>query len=433
MEKLLFVNLSTGELKEETPDMSLYQDYIGGYGLGARILYDRQKGGMDALGPDNILGLVTGPLTGTPAVTGCRFTAVGKSPLTGSWGEANCGGDFGPNLKFAGYDGVFFTGISETPVYLVIDNGKPEIKDAAELWGKTTFETDDILHAEHGKKGKVLSIGEAGEKQSLIACIMTCGGDTAGRSGLGALMGSKKLKAVVVNGGIKVPIADIYKVNEIRKKHWAEIKASGVEGLHTYGTCVHTDSSIHSGDTPIKNWGGIGIIEMPDVSGLDKDILNANVIRRTGCWRCPVACKGRLKEGPGEYKYPEGSHRPEYETAAAFGGMCLNSNAESLAMATYICNNYGVDTISTGTTIAFAMECYENGLITKADTDGIELVWGDHRALIAMTEKLARREGFGAILADGVQVAAERIGKGAERFAVHIGGIDGEPGRAGPL
>jgi aldehyde:ferredoxin oxidoreductase len=416
MGKLLFVDLSTGDITEETPDERLYREFVGGYGIGARVLYSRQKGGVDPLGPENTLGLLTGPLTA------CRFTAVGKSPLTGGWGDANAGGFFGPNLKFAGYDGVFVTGISARPVYLFIENGGAELKDATHLWGKSTFATDDLLQAEHGKNARAVSIGPAGEQRSLVACMMNSGGDAAGRSGLGAVMGAKMLKAVVVRGDMKVPVADAGAVERIRREHMAEIKGPGLAGFHRYGTNQHTDESAHSGDTPVKNWGGVGVIDLPDVSSLNKDVIDAGVASRLGCWRCPIACKGKLREGAGDYHYPAGTHRPEYETAAAFGAMCLNNNPEAIAMANHICNSYGLDTISTGTIIAFAMECYENGVISKADTDGIELTWGNHRAMIAMTEKLARREGFGAVLADGVRVAAARIGHGAEEFAVHIGG-----------
>ena len=421
--KLLFVNLTTGTIKEETPEETLYRDFIGGYGIGARVLYSRQKGGVDALGPDNILGIITGPLTGTPTPFGCRFAVVGKSPLTGGWGDANCGADFGPYLKFAGYDGVFFSGIAPKPVYLFIDNGKVELKDASHLWGKPTYETEDILQSVHDRTAKVMSIGPAGEKLSLVSCIITHKGSAAGRSGLGAVMGSKKLKAVVVKGEGKVPIADPEAIEKLRKEYLPLIsQAPARNGLHNFGTCSHTDGSAHSGDTPVKNWGGVGVVEIPEVSGLSKEIFNANVVNRNGCWRCPVACRGNLKEGFGEYKYPAGIKRPEYETAAAFGAMCLNTNAEAIVMANHICNYYGTDTISTGTIIAFAMECYANGIITKKDTDGIDLKWGNHQAMIAMTEKLAKREGFGDVLADGVKKAAERIGKGAEEFAVHIGG-----------
>ena len=430
MGKLLFVNLSTGEIKEETPDESLYRDFIGGYGVGARILYSHQKGGVDSLGPENTLGLVTGPLTGTPAPLGCRYAVVAKSPLTGGWGDSNCGGHFGPSLKFAGYDGVFFTGIAEKPVYLFINNGQAELRKATHLWGKDNHETDDMLQAEHGKTARVVSIGPAGEKLCLVSCLITNRGSAAGRSGLGAVMGSKKLKAVVVTGDMKVPIADIGTANRLRKEHVAGLRKPVVEGLHKYGTAGHADVSVHSGDTPIKNWGGIGVNELPDVSGLHKDVVSANVESRTGCWRCPVACRGQLKPGIGDYKYPAGTFRPEYETLAAFGGMCLNTNAEVVAAANHICDIYGLDTISTGTVISFAMECYEHGLITKADTDGIELTWGNQQAIIAMVEKMGRREGFGDVLADGVKVAAERIGKKAVKYAVHIGGQ--EPGMHDP-
>jgi aldehyde:ferredoxin oxidoreductase len=421
--KLLFVNLTTGQIKEETPNEDLYRDFIGGYGVGARILYSRQKGGVDTLGPENTLGFMTGPLTGTRTPLGCRYVVVGKSPLTGGWGDANCGGDFGPNLKFAGYDGVFFSGISPEPVYLFIDNGRAELRDATYLWGKSTFETDDMLKERLSKDVRVVSIGPAGEKQALIACLMNHGGDAAGRSGIGAMAGSKKLKAVAVRGEGKVPIADAAAMEKLREEYLAIItKSPARNGLHNFGTCSHTDSSAHSGDTPVKNWGGVGVIDLPDVSGLSKEKFNDGVISRSGCWRCPVACHGRLKEGAGEYKYPTGTKRPEYETAAAFGAMCLNTDAEAIAMANHICNSYGLDTISTGTIIAFAMECYEHGIINKKDTDGIDLSWGNHRAMVAMTEKLARREGFGDVLADGVKKAAARIGRGAEEYAVHIGG-----------
>ena len=250
--KLLFVNLTTGKIKEETPEENLYRDFIGGYGVGARLLYSRQKGGADPLGPENTLGIMTGPLTGTPTPLGCRYTVGGKSPLTGGWGDANCGADFGPHLKFAGYDGVFFTGIAPKPVYLFIDNGKAELKEASHLWGKSTHETEDILLAEHDRTAKVMSIGPAGEKLALISCIITQKGSAAGRSGLGAVMGSKKLKAVVVRGDGKVPVADTEAVDKLRKEYLAIInKSPARNGLHNFGTCSHADGSAHSGDTTV--------------------------------------------------------------------------------------------------------------------------------------------------------------------------------------
>ena len=420
MGKILWVNLSSGEINEETPDEQLYKDYIGGYGIGARLIYSRQKAGIDPLGPENTLGLITGPLTGTPATFGCRYFAVAKSPLTGGWGDANSGGHFGPHLKFAGYDAVFFTGISEKPVYLLVDNGKAELKDAGQLWGKDTYYTEDTLEAEYGPNAKVSSIGPAGEKMALTACIMTNKGDAAARSGLGAVMGSKKMKAVVARGEMKVPVFDIEAANALRKQHMDGAKAF-FEGFGKYGTGGHADTSALSGDTPVRNWGGIGVFDTPDTSGLIGDKIIENLDKRKGCWHCPAACKASLKKGI-EYPYPAGNHRLEYETIGAFGVNCGNTNAESIAMASHLCNAYGMDTISGGGIISFAIECYENGIIDKNDTDGIELTWGNHQALVAMTEKMVKREGLGDILADGVKIAAEKIGKGAEKFAVHIGG-----------
>jgi aldehyde:ferredoxin oxidoreductase len=429
MGKILSVDLSSGGTRTETPDLDLYRDFIGGYGVGARLLYSRQKPGADPLGPDNILGVMTGPLTGTPAVFGCRFAVFGKSPLTGGWGDANCGGFFGPFLKFSGYDGVLFHGVADSPVYLLIDGGRAGLKDAAFLWGKGTYETEDALEAAY-PGARVACIGPAGEKLALISCIITDKGSAAGRSGLGAVMGSKKLKAIVVRGNQKVTLADPEAANDLRKSHINEIRPHIKEELHVFGTMNHSAQSAHSGDSPVKNWGGVGVELMPDVSGLAKEPLRDKVKGRTGCWRCPIACRGKLGDGPRIYPYPAGTRRPEYETTAAFGAMCLNTEMDAIIMANHICNSYGLDTISTGTVIAFAMECYEHGLITRRDTDGLELKWGNPAALVAMTEKMARREGFGDILADGVRVAVARIGKGADKFAVHCGGQ--EPGLHDP-
>jgi aldehyde:ferredoxin oxidoreductase len=218
MGKMLDVNLSRNELKDEVLDEKLARDFIGGYGISARTIFSRQKAGVDPLGPDNIFGFATGPLTGTPAISGTRFTVVGESPLTGCWGDANSGGYFGAYLNFSGYDAVFFTGTSEKPVYLYIDNGKAELRDATYLWGKDTYETEDILKYELGKDIAVACIGQSGEKLSRIAAIVHNKGSVAARSGLGAVMGSKRLKAVVAKGKMKVPVANEQRTKDIRKK-----------------------------------------------------------------------------------------------------------------------------------------------------------------------------------------------------------------------
>ena len=427
--KILFVDLSIGTIKEEVLEEKMCRNFIGGYGIGSRILYSRQKAGVNPLGPENILGFITGPLTGTQVPTAARFTVVAKSPLTGGWGDANCGGQFGPYLKFAGYDAVFFTGISPKPVYLLVDNGKALLKDADYLWGKDTCETEDTLAAEFGKQSRAACIGPSGEKLSLISCIMTDHGSTAGRSGLGAVMGSKKLKAVVARGINEVTVADKTALEQARKEinnfYKTLFVSDGLsvnERLHKWGTVAGTYASAHSGDSPVKNWGGIGVIDLPDRAGLHSDVFEARVERLSGCWHCPIACKAYLKAGEGEYKYAAGSRRPEYETAAAFGALCVNSHTESIMMVNDICNRAGIDTISAGTVVAFATELYENGILSKIDVGDIDLKCGNYQAIVKMIEKLVNREELGDILADGVKIAAEKIGKGADKFAVHIGG-----------
>ena len=421
MGKILWVDLSKKELKEEALDEKLGRDFLGGYGLGARILFSRQKAGVDPLGPGAILGIVTGVLTGTDALGGSRYIMVGKSPLTGGWGDANSGGSVGPFLKFAGYDAVFFTGISDKPVYLHINNGKAELKDAAKIWGRDSFETQDILREEHGKDLEMACIGQAGEKVALIASVMNNKGRAAGRSGLGAVMGSKKLKAIAVQGSMKVPVADAYGLKEMRKKHTAEL-GGHVVGLRDNGTPTIFNMCCEMDDAPTKNWAGVAGIDIPTYTNLGAVSVVARQEKRYACYRCPIGCGGIMKAGEGEYQYAAGSHKPEYETLAVFGPNCANDNLESVIVANDICNRYGLDTISAGSCIAFTIECYENNIITINDTDGLEMNWGNHKAIVAMTEKLAKREGFGDIIADGVKKAAEKIGKGSEKFAMHAGG-----------
>jgi aldehyde:ferredoxin oxidoreductase len=424
MGKLLFANLSTGEIKEEMPDEKFYRDFIGGYGIGARIIYSRQRAGVDPLGPENTLGFLTGPLTGTDYPFGGRYTVVvGKSPLTEGWGDANSGGDFGPYLKFSGYDGVFFTGASEKPVYLFIKDGKAELRDAGHLWGKDTYETEDIIKGELGKEVRVACIGPGGETISLISCVINNKGRAAARSGVGAVMGSKKLKAVAVTGTAEVPVADKDKLREFRKEVVSQIKTKDVGVMfRDFGSSGITVQFAESGECPVTNWGGVGIRDFPNATLISGESIKARQEKKYGCYRCPISCGGHMKEGTGEYKYEAGAHKPEYETVGVFGVSCLNDNLESIIKLNDICNRYGLDTISVGGTIAFAIECYENGIITKKDTDGVELTWGNHKAIVAMVEKMAKREGFGAVLTDGSKAAAEKIGKGSEKYAIHVHG-----------
>jgi aldehyde:ferredoxin oxidoreductase len=428
MGSILNVDLGESKIETEKLDDDLCRDFIGGYGIGAKLLYDRIPAGADPLGPDNILGILTGPLTGTPALIGSRFAAVAKSPKTsGGWGDANCGGFFGPHLKFAGFDGVLLSGISSQPVYLFIDEGKAQLLDAGDLWGMGVTPLEDLLMERHGKDVQVCSIGPAGEKLALTACIMNDKERAAGRSGLGAVMGSKKLKAIVVKGKMAVPVADADKLKELRKSYLKQ--ATGAYPVFSkYGTAGLTLDCVLSGDAPVKNWGGAGTTDFPSaraekISG--DAVIGVEGYKKYGCWRCPIACGGRMVQKSGKFslEFNDGvGHKPEYETLAMFGSNLLNDDLASIIKVNEICNNLGLDTISVGSVIGFAIECYENGLINKDQTDGLQLTWGNAEAIVALTEKIGEREGFGDILADGIAVAARKLGDIGAEYQVHVDG-----------
>jgi len=425
MGKLLFVDLTSGLIREYCPEEQIYRHFIGGLGLGVRILYEHMKVNADPLGPDNWLGFVTGPLTGTATPGAGRFMVVTKSPLTETWCDSNAGGRFGPKLKASGYDGIFVTGCAPEAVYLWIDNGKLEIRDAKHIWGKDTVETEEILHQElNAPRAEIACIGPAGELLSLVAAVIHDGGRAAARGGVGAVMGSKRLKAIVVSGEAKVPV--------VNKKHLAVlrrdvIRASAGSGVHklfgTEGTCAQTSPAVKQGWPGIKNWNLVGEEGMPNHASIGGPEINKYKIKGYACYGCPIGCGGKVEIKSGPYAVGE-AHRPEYESIAALGTMCLNENPESIIKSNDMCNRYGLDTISTGSVIAFAMECYEYGIIGKTETGGVELTWGDSSAIVEILERLARREGFGMVLADGVKKAAERIGKGTQEYAMHVHGAE---------
>lgn len=423
MHRLAFVDLSAGTAQvEEIPD-GLYLDYLGGYGLGAYVLFTRQKANVDPWGPDNMLGFVAGPLTGTDAITGNRFAVVGKSPKTMTWGDANCGGDFGPALKRAGLDGIFFEGIAQKPMYVEIAGGKVVLHDAGNLWGLDSNETEDALQEHYGTEAKVACLGPAGERASLLACIMNAKGRAAGRSGLGALMGSKRVKALVAVPTMAIEVADAVRMKDIRHRVIAEHFNEDNEPyvlFSTYGTPGFMAPSVATGDAGIKNWAGTQG-DFPNAAQISDESVIAYQAKKYGCWNCPIRCGGHMKIESGPYACEH--HKPEYETLASFGSMCLNDNVESIIRINEICNRAGLDTISTGCTIAYAMECYERGLITTADTGGLDLTWGNTDAIVKLTEQIAGGEGFGGdVLGMGVKAAAEKIGKGTEELAIHVQG-----------
>jgi aldehyde:ferredoxin oxidoreductase len=423
--KMLFVDLSTGSFSEETLAAEMAGTFIGGYGLGAKVLYDHMPAHTDPLGPDSMMGFVTGPLTGSKALFGGRYMIVHKSPVTGGWNDANSGGFWGPELKKAGYDAVFVKGVSEKPVYLYINDGKVEIRDAQNLWGLDAKETWEALKKETGQdKVRVVCIGPAGEKLSLISCPINDGHRAPGRGGGGAVMGSKKLKAIAVHGTGTFPIADPDRVLEINRKLAEGMKDNpAAMGFGTYGTGVGTGASALSGDSPVKNWGGVGItdygVESADkvaATTFDADYKTA----KYACAFCPLGCGAEYEVNDG--RWPVGpTERPEYETAAAFGSTLLCDEMDAIMKCNEICNRYGIDTISAGMTIAWAMECYNEGVLSKEELDGIDLQWGDGAAIVAIMQKMADGDGIGAVLAKGSRGAADHLGKGHEYLQVTSG------------
>jgi len=453
MGKILWVDLGTGHLREEEIEEGIYRKYLSGTGMAARILYDRIPANTDPLGPDNIICFVSGLLTGTGSLFTGRWMVAGKSPLTGTWGDANCGGNFSPAIKRCGYDGIFFFGISSHPVYLCINGGTAELRDAGGIWGRDTKETESILKQVSGcRNPRIACIGPAGENLSLISGIANDGGRMAARSGLGAVMGSKKLKAVVLEGAQRIGANNPAEVKRLSKKcndniqfmppfppafvlaHMGSILRAlpaqpSTEALffntvykrmlQKWGTASLNQILIEIGDSPIKNWKGSNEDFGRDNSDkLNPDVFSDCVIVKYHCYACPLGCGGICSQRgvSGE------THKPEYETVMALGGLCMNDDADSIFRLNEKLNRAGMDTISAGGTVAYAIECYEKGILTGADTGGLELRWGNSSAIEALIDRMIHRQGIGDLLADGVRVASRKIGKGSAKYAIHAGG-----------
>lgn len=415
--KMLFVDLTQGKLEEKPLGEDLARNFLGGYGIGAKVLYEMMEPGTDPLGPESVLGFIPGPLPGTRAVFSGRYTMVHKSPVTGGWNDANSGGYFGPELKKTGYDAVFISGISEKPVYLWIKDGKAELRDASHLWGKDAKETWATLKEETGEgRVRVVAIGPAGERLSYISCPINDGHRAPGRGGGGAVMGSKKLKAIAVRGTLEVPVVDPDKLLEANRKVTAALRESPAYAPWSeYGTGVGTAASALSGDSPVKNWAGVGIIDFGEEAAekLGAPALDKYKVRKYSCANCPLGCGAEYEVNEGRWPVGE-TDRPEYETAAAFGSTLLCSDQDALLKVNDLCNRYGFDTISAGMTIAWAMECYNKGVLSKEELDGIDLTWGNGEAIVDLMQKMADGEGCGAVLANGSAYAAKNWGKGAE-------------------
>jgi len=456
MGKVLNIDLSQGTIQEEQIPDEIYEKVLSGAGLAAKLLFDKIPQGADPLGPDNVLGFVSGLLTGTGSYFTGRWMVTGKSPLTNGYGEANCGGTFSPAIKRCGYDGIFISGISNSPVALCISDGKAELKDATHLWGKDAVEAESILMAEMGDKARVAVIGPAGENVSLISGVCNDRGRIAARSGLGAVMGAKRLKAIALQGKEKIPVENPDQIKELNKTFmkWFRneipfekripsrlfsimgkfLRISPVAmaqdsilvrmAFKNFGTIVTNVLSAENGDSPIKNWQGAGFRDFPvgTHSGkLDPQLIIDRQYKKYHCYSCPMGCGGLCRVTSEKYPLEE-THKPEYETCCAFGALLLINDLEAIFKINDMLNRAGMDTISAGATVAFAMECYENGILSRDDLDGIDLVWGNVEGVIALLEKMIQRQGIGDLLADGVKKAAEKIGKGSEQFAIHAGG-----------
>jgi len=394
---------------------------LGGCGLATKYLFEELRPGTDPLGPENKLIFMSGPLTGTLSPSSGKYNAVTKSPLTGLWGQSGSGGKWGRELKRSGYDGIIIEGASEKPVCLVINDGKVEFRDAAELWGKNVFDTTTMLEQELGKGFCIACIGTGGENLVRYATIMNERHRALGRGGFGAVMGSKKLKAVAVKGDRKIPIFDQDAFEAAAKVASDFISESLLKmTLEVYGTSMVLDLVNVKGGLPTRNWqsGVCTYADMINAPTLNEKLL----VGRKACYACPIAC-GRLvdiKAG----KFAIKGEGPEYESIGTFGPMCDISDIEAITYAHILCNDLGLDTVSAGSTIAFAMECYEKGILNKKTTGGKEILFGDVDIMVDLVRCTAAREGIGDLLAEGTRLMAAQLGGGSERFAMNVKGME---------
>lgn len=422
--KALRVNLTTGKISVDHVEDEVFRKFIGGAGIAAKILLDETAGKIDPLGEENKVVFACGPFQGPPIPGGAKWTIASKSPLTGTWGESAAGADFGPALKDAGYDVLIVEGKAANPVYLKIIDDQVEICDATGIWGLDAYETYDAIRRQEGNdKLSVAAIGPAGEKLIAMACVVVDKHSFAGRCGIGAVMGSKNLKAVAVQGTKKVPVHNAQLVKELATASSQQIYRAGKEnGFREHGTpglCTPVEAV---GDMPIKNWTGDVWTEGAAKIGAPNytEVLNAKPLP---CKYCPLGCHRHIKiDEPAEYAQ-EGIG-PEYETLGMLGSNCLIDDPKAIAKANDICNKLGIDTISTGACIGFAMECFEKGWLTKEQTGGLEIKWGDARVMIELVKQIGNKEGFGAIFAQGALKAAPKIHPDAAERVAHTKGLE---------
>ena len=420
--KILRVNLTSRSHSVDEPTAEYYRHYWGGRGIIIHTLLTEVAAGIDPLGPENKIIFAPGLLTGHLLPGSGRNSIGAKSPLTGGFGEAEAGGYWGAELKRSGYDAIIVEGASPSPVYLWISDGVVEIRDAGALWGLEVADADAAIKKELGDdKVRTALIGPGGEKLIRFACIANDVRHFAGRTGLGAVMGSKRLKAIAVRGQNPPAVAHPEKIIELTRwmgKNFKE-KASS---FHLIGTGPTMAAYESSGNLPIRNFAGGRFLEIEKISP-QYMFEKGYVKKRESCFACPIRCKRAVSlDGPWKVDIRYGG--PEYETLGAMGSNCCVGSVEAVMKANEICARHGIDTISAGVCISFAMECYERGIITKADTDGLELTFGNAGALVEMVDRIALRKGFGDILAEGTKRAAERIGRGSAEYAIHVKGLE---------
>ena len=420
-EKVLDVDLSEGKVEEKAVGLPLLKSILGGRGFNVRTLYENLEGSTDPLGPENILTFGAGPLVGTLIPANGRYNVSSRSPLTQLLGDANSAGFWAPPLKKVGYDGIVLRGVSDHPVYLLITAKGASLRSASHLWGKTLSEIDGQLRHEYGPSAHVLGIGPAGENHVRFASIMNDIDRAAGRTGNGAVMGSKKLKAIVVCGSGHVPVADQGKVHSVaREIREAMFASPSYAARSRYGTPMLISLYNRMGILPTRNH-QTGVFEKAEeISG--ERLKEEYVTKAKSCYLCPIHCSrnSRISKGRFSGLVTEG---PEFETLSAFGSRIGVSDLEAIIYLNRRLNDLGLDSISTGGTIAYAMECYEKGLIDRSHTDGLELTWGNTQVVLDLVDRIAYRRGFGDLLAEGVKRASERI-KGSERYALHIKGME---------
>ena len=421
--RLLWIDLSARCWEVRELEERSLRAYLGGSGIAARILYDEVGPEVEPTAPESPLLFMTGLLTGTPVPTACKLSVCARSPLTGIWGEATSGGHYGAELARTAYTGIAIVGRADEPVYLWVCDDRVEICSAKAVWGKDTYETEEALREETDPRARVACIGPAGERGLPIASVMLEGrhARAAGRAGMGAVMGSKCLKAVVVRGTGRRMVSDREGLRAELKELVPEIKARG-KGLSDFGTAGGVESVELHGDLPIQNW---RLGSWPEGAQKTSGQAMASTMfrRHYACFGCPIACGKRMAIEKGPHAGVD-AHGPEYESAAGFGALCLNEDAEAIVVANDLCARYGLDTISVSAAIAFAMEAYEKGILTQEDVEGLDLAWGNADTMLELVHRIGRGEGIGKLLGQGVRRAADLLGRNAVEFAIHVKGLE---------